>query len=342
MKNITYLFGAGASCLRLPLVCNIKHQLKVFIEKIGDKKLQMDSSLWLGKNVNITHTKAQIQKFLINDFQWLLKICEDHASIDTAAKKLYITNQDQDLIRLKVLLSIFLEIEQLNQKPDPRYDVFFASLLNQSYVEFPKNIRILSWNYDSQFEIAHMDYVPNKNYDHSKHFLNVINKYDYDKRHSDVFTIYKLNGVNGFYKQTEFERHHSLYSSTTFSSELDLSTMSNILFWYHLNYLQPKKYFPSISFAWENQAEDHSIVNLAMNGIKETNVLVIIGYSFPFFNRSVDRTLINSMTQLEHVYIQSKETANIKDRMSSVMGSDQNPVYHLIDDVEQFYSPPQL
>jgi hypothetical protein len=65
-----------------------------------------------------------------------------------------------------------------------------------------------------------------------------------------------------------------------------------------------KGYAPSISFAWEK----NDLGDIIIETIKETNTLVIIGYSLPYFNRDVDRALFEAMaSSLENIFIQVPE-----------------------------------
>ena len=102
------------------------------------------------KNSNRQNKDRELQIELIEDIKWLFDLSNDHASVDTAAKKLFIKGDYKNLLRLKVALSIFLIVEQILKSPDKRYDSFFSSILGDSKSDFPKNIRVVSWNYDLQ------------------------------------------------------------------------------------------------------------------------------------------------------------------------------------------------
>jgi hypothetical protein len=51
---------------------------------------------------------------------------------------------------------------------------------------------------------------------------------------------------------------------------------------------------------------------------KDAEVLVVIGYSFPYFNRSVDRELISNMKDLRRVHFQSPEAKRLIERFKSI------------------------
>ena len=86
---------------------------------------------------------------------------KDHATIDTYARKLYLTKRYRDLERLKSLLCAFFLWEQLEHRPDGRYDTFLANVLDNQTLNIPEEISIISWNYDSQIELAFSSYNQN-------------------------------------------------------------------------------------------------------------------------------------------------------------------------------------
>jgi len=57
-----------------------------------------------------------------------------------------------------------------------------------------------------------------------------------------------------------------------------------------------------LHFAWEQDYFNNQSAKLFSN-IADTKVLVVIGYSFPFFNREIDREIFRRMEKLERIYI---------------------------------------
>jgi hypothetical protein len=92
VNNITYLFGAGASYNAIPLVNTFSKKLNKFRN-------------WINKSP----TKASEAKDnFIRDLTMVYAGCRNHYSIDTFAKKLFITQQYEDLKRVKRILDAFL------------------------------------------------------------------------------------------------------------------------------------------------------------------------------------------------------------------------------------------
>src|SRR5690349_9205176 len=159
MAKITFLFGAGASAQCLPVIKDIPNRLKKFKDFFVAHRSASSSPLLGGR------TEIDVEERFIKDCENIISVLDnkEHATIDTYAKKLrIILNHDNHAVEkynsLKAITSSFFIYEQLVNKIDNRYDSFFASLLQDDYTGFPKNVRIMSWNYDFQFEKAYSSY----------------------------------------------------------------------------------------------------------------------------------------------------------------------------------------
>lgn len=128
----------------------------------------------------------------LDDLEWLAIESKRHASIDNLAKKFLIRGSYDNLKKLKVCLSAYLILEQILNTPDPRYDAFFASIIKERSTNFPKNVRIVSWNYDYQLELAHSEYTTEKRLRATQAMLRVASKYAYEQPNIDDFGVYKI------------------------------------------------------------------------------------------------------------------------------------------------------
>ena len=118
--------------------------------------------------------------------------------------------------------------------------------------------------------------------------------------------------------------------------------MDNIVRNYTAALYYSRQFYPSLSFAWEKQNADSSIINFSIQGTNDAEVLVVIGYSFPFFNREVDREIIGAMKNLKIVYFQSPEANSLRDRFYGIRPDIAKDHLHPITDVYQFFLPPEL
>lgn len=339
MKKVTYLFGAGASRHALPIVSEIPGRIFSIIKKLENKDLELDSSdTFLDLNFKNPKSKRDYQLEMIESLKWLMDGSQNHASVDTFAKKLYLKQSYDLLKKLKISLSIFFILEQVLNKPDFRYDVFFAAILN-GYSSFPSNIKIINWNYDYQFEIAYTEYSDKIEIRTNQALLRVKAKYGSNiNDNDDGFSIYKLNGTTGLYSDGGWKQYDYI---NNVKRNLDRSLIEEVT----RNYLAGL-YFnnihSSLSFAWEGEHPDSSIVKLVAEKVKDTDAFVVIGYSFPFFNRDIDRKIIGNMTNLKRVYFQAPDADNLKERFQAFK-DDINGI-ELVSkfDVDQFLLPNEL
>lgn len=324
MTKVTYLFGAGASANALPLV----NELPKRMNELADhwiKGENRNKNLLLSENEFFSNfpskSKREYQNQLLDDMKWLSTEAAKHASVDTLAKKFFLkgTSERKNLWRLKNALSMFFIFEQTRFPADIRYDSFFASILNGHSKGFPENIKILTWNYDYQFEKAYSEYSGWSDLEVNQNDLKIISK------HSQVeppmgFAIVKLNGTTAF---SDRSGSHILEPLSNITVQLNIETVNALANYYAAAIEAKEGYYPLLSFAWEGEgSKGKTIVDKAIACAKDTEVLVVIGYSFPFFNREVDRKIIGAMKDLKKVYFQAPDAENIKTRFQAVRGKD--------------------
>ena len=138
----------------MPLVIEIPQRILYICDLIRNSECTPDLSV---KIVNSMPSIKFTKELLVKDLMWLYDGAIKHATIDTFAKKLFLTGRVEDYNKLKKLLAIYFIIEQIINKPDSRYDTFLANILTPN-LEIPERMKILTWNYDSQFEIAFNEY----------------------------------------------------------------------------------------------------------------------------------------------------------------------------------------
>lgn len=299
-----YLLGAGASFNALPVVKDFPNRLNSFLNSIAS---------W-----DIEQTE-EVEKFK-QDIEWLSNVSKKHASIDTYAKKLYLKRDRLNLKKLKAVLSCFFVYEQAKNMVDERYDLFFASVLNLDSswdVKIPDNICFISWNYDTQLEKAYYGFCENKEKTYKEITFN-------DK-------ILRLNGYCG----THPPGHLGTGYDIAIGDKQDeiINEMVNL---YHEYVSDPQSVDADINFAWENPDITKRNVNEFVNNIK---VLIIIGYSFPFFNRSIDKIVLNKLTNLEKIYIQVPEADHqaVIERIDALLNKEVKKI--ALKDVSAFYIP---
>ena len=156
MANVTYLIGAGASAGKrvktngqiiegLPCVKEIPRRLS---NLAGDFRSNVN---------NFGGADRSEMERLVSTINALYEASKRHSTIDTYAKKLFLRGEKKSFELTEAYLAFYFIIEQILLKPDSRYDTFLANILDNN-INIPDNINIISWNYDSQFEIAYREY----------------------------------------------------------------------------------------------------------------------------------------------------------------------------------------
>jgi hypothetical protein len=295
-ESIAYFLGAGASCEALPLVSQFPKRLVQLLNELNQDLKNVEFIEAIEKD---EITQEAIKNF-IDSLMWLSGQAKNHASVDTYAKKLFLTNSKEDLQRLKATLSAYFLLAQSKYGIDKRYDAFLASLLIKK--EFgkpptlPKEIKIVTWNYDLQLEKAYFPYCSG------------------DKVHifNEMFCrILRLNGVAATLK----DRLTSL-GNLAFS-EYTVNTFIQTLSMYNKMIRSPGMVVSDLTFSWE---QEQSIFNNYASDFSDVSTLVVIGYSFPFFNREIDRIIIGGMDALNKIYLQApaKDHVGLKSRVESI------------------------
>jgi hypothetical protein len=334
MSKVLYLFGAGASAQSLPIVQGIPKAFDEVIKYLEkDEFILSDAESF--KDDFFKDSKRHFQNLLIDDIKWLRDKSANHASVDTFAKKLEITRNPKELKRLKVTLSAFFIIIQGLKKVDERYDAFFASIFNDIHKQ-PEDIRILSWNYDSQFEIAFSEYSGDKRLSSIKDSLNIKDKNSRLNSLDKLPFIFKINGTTDF----EDSGRRSTYS---FLDNLEFNEKSHEAFVEQFSYARYfNKLSSNLSFAWENWGDSRLGIEKIKSYLSDFKTLVVIGYSFPFFNRDVDRIIFSGLSSLNKIYVQDKHADGVIERIEAVLpGSDKVKIIP-INNCEQFYLPNEL
>ena len=337
MSQVLYLIGAGASYGQRGKN-KMGEILPGYIERGLPVVNQLEAAIeWYCKKLRQTGPEGTPRDKsdypnLYGELKWLKEKCQTYPTIDTYAKKLTVTGDWRELHRLKRALSSFFVLIQSHQKRDLRYDGFIASII-QDDGSLPNNISVLSWNYDYQMEYVLQDFSPIT---------------------TDILHIWQNQGITckGFGSFIDNSRFNcvklngtAMFSIIQGNKLIDPSSYdpSRIEKWYEEDFRSWKS---NISFAWE---KDDSFVDSVLPLVKDAKVLVVIGYSFPFVNRAVDRKLIQNMDALKTVYIQDTAANDVKQSFETLLSENQRKgltqrllQIHPRTSVSQFIIPNEL
>lgn len=300
--NITYFLGAGASSDRLPMVQNMPEKIMELSSMINSRRLSVRYPL----PPNIGTNPQSIINELLQSLNWIAEEAKNYNTIDTYAKKLFLQNEKKKLNELKVTLAIcflywqYYDGRSNNLKPAPNIDQRYISLLSsflkkgdsQNDIILPSNLNFITWNYDSQIELGIQYFV-----DYIAYIEEVQNKYkSYPGCQLDKCTytpqIIHLNGIAGLFSSGNHTGNRIDYIEREYKNWDKILT--EFLSLYNSCVISGEQYNNHVfSFAWEENRVSQKGINSAIKILKESTHVVIIGYSFPVFNREVDRKLFS-------------------------------------------------
>lgn len=378
-KNITYLLGAGASANALPVINEIDSRLESF------KNLLYNFIQQKQKNPATNDLNPAAHQ-LFERVEWVINNTKNHLTVDTFARKLFAKNSSHnDLRSLKRVLSTFFLYEQIKfehnahlrtdefgvnqfkQTPDKRYDGLISSIISDTINDnaLLGNIKVLSWNYDTQFEQSYKEFWDFPSIQETHSALQVVpGKWIVEKGGNQEidftkFSLIHLNGIAGFKSIVEKPSKTLIDKYQNKIPTTDEILTDLIMFFDEISNIE--NHTPSneeatlfFNYAWENKVNNHDfqspLANTAVYNAEKiaelTEILVVVGYTFPLFNRTIDNALISKMNRLTKVYIQDKYPASIQSTMQNAFERLQEPFYKgnhvefsLSDNLNQFVLP---
>jgi len=301
--RVTYLLGAGASANCLPTVQTLMDELKALELKIIELiRSEYDIGPLSDNFWSIDIGKLNGYRTFLEHLMWLRKNCENHETVDTLAKRFFLTGGEnsRDLSKLKLTLSAVFTLLQCsnpldndrNQYPDRRYDTLLSRLIKGKPGELyiPENIKFLSWNYDLQLEFAAMTYLGEAD------IIDMLIKLKSFPIHfnftdGNLPSIVHLNGIAGMYEYDNNSKTNHLYRG--FRKEWT-KLFDEISFIFERPYQHSMSVNNLFTFAWEGKRISAQAVLAARKIASATDVMVVIGYSVPYFNNEIDQQIFGS------------------------------------------------
>lgn len=334
MSRVTYLFGAGASygeretsrgggklfVRGLPVINELEEAIRTIIPR--DQYDDYDTS---GSRAEAAGVSKGVYIDLVKALIDLKEMCASYPTIDTLARQLYVTKgcyitssgRRITYEDLKRYLAMALLIFQDHKRRDLRYDAFLASIIDD-HGNLPP-MTIFSWNYDAQFELAYSGYSTESRYiPFLWKKLNVLNKtYASDFNPNANFAMIKLNGTAFFsdmrYKDEIYGSNEAGIRDCFFGGE------GKTMVQYAADYMSSICH-NRLSYAWERDGFE-KMKDSIVKRVNNTEELVVIGYSFPYVNNSIDTFIIRNMRRLQKVCIQDPNPEEIEERIRTMTNS---------------------
>ena len=323
-KNITYLLGAGASYKACPILSEQGEKMIELAQTFNN--LKDDGSF-------IRNERLEYMERIFEDMDYFGKRAKEFGTIDTYARKLFL-NDDNELSRLKVAVSLFFTVWQLtddkkfktlekrpNSEIDNRYISLLATILEKkdNNIVMKENINFVTWNYDLQFEYAL------KLFNNNLDFKVLLN--------DSQLQICHLNGYHGFYQtsknkkdflgRTASKNIKDIIDAIAFVSESQDKGTIDITG--HINY------------AWEESDIASKTRKEAKRIFAQTDILIIIGYSFPSFNKDIDSSLFKELKG-EKIEIYYQDPNASKEIFSQLINIKESQIV-LRNNIDYFFLP---
>lgn len=338
--KIVYYFGAGASYNAVPI-----------LNKLGDAMIAVADVVKeiITSNYHaLEHNEKLFNNVRLIEYVRKLKFYGEKAlefgSIDIYARRLFLLDNNAELDDLKLCISIFFDLWEnyyhkihfsFNPAGYDRIDKRYISLLSvlmEKTALNPKlndSVTFLSWNYDLQLEMAYESFMRS-----SKNSLLKINE-DFSfigNNENPNFDVIHLNGYRGIIKM--LDKFHQVLKRQNIKNEEDcLSELVDFLDNYHSELSLGNT---QIKYAWEDNSK---AISNAIDIMLNADVLVVIGYSFPSFNREIDTKLVRAFQRgnRKRKIVYQDPNAN-PDIVKSIFKNSDN-VLIIKDNLQQFYIP---
>ena len=200
-------------------------------------------------------------------------------------------------------------------------------------MNIPESISFISWNYDSQIENAYKAY-----------------------NHDGKLPLFEKNIQGEWPKLTNSGRIVKINGSATFDDrstiqyiredEMNMPAALQVIEFYHDSQVDTSgiglDFKTHLSFAWEDSPNNEKIKSTLAQTTNDTEIVVVIGYSFPFFNRVTDRAIFSGMPNLKKVYVQDINPDAVIQAIRAVLPGDRKVNVEPIRNCGQFYLPVEL
>lgn len=333
--KVTYYLGAGASAQALPIVNKIRIDDHTEVKGMADCFLELSDELEGLKELN--ENNISFRDIKVQSLRELAQKSVEFGTIDTYAKYLYLLDKEKLLELKKTLIFFFLTEQLIKRKFDKRSLIFLTTILQKQHV-FPSNIKILTWNYDFQIETAASQFKTEKltykdSQEHDPPLISYFPYLGFSVFNNEDPTLVHLNEIAGSYKVNSLIIDHFFNSDIVEDFNTLLSNLEK----------RSKDVNGFLNFAWEQNHISQKSIEYACRIIENTNVLVIIGYSFPFFNREIDKQIFDVFKrneQLKKIYFQDpfNDGQFIKNQFGL---SEKIEILH-IKNVKNYYVPMEL
>jgi hypothetical protein len=154
-----------------------------------------------------------------------------------------------------------------------------------------------------------------------------------------VLEVCHLNGYNGYYylnKENEKNKEYDTLDRTDSKNIVDI--LNSIGFTSSGLDQRGLRINDHINFAWENNSLAKKTREQAQKFFSESNIIVIIGYSFPPFNKEIDSLLFNELKNRKTTIYYQDPQASV-DYLKILTSGLDCEIQPINDKIDHFYLP---
>jgi len=335
-KNVTYLLGAGASYSALPVLDQIESRMKQLKEKIDDGQIEVNHSelitkdlRWiLGKSRNYFTVDTLARKFFIqNQHNNLNRLKRGLSAFFVLEQFRNKTNEEGNMVDLRYInflaantietdyhyetIELAKNINVITWNYDIQMELAFKILLTGEDSKLEHSDNMINIEYNENDEDDQIEYKRKKEAEEEnrkKTFIKLVTEnmptYPFTKiYHKDkIPQMIHLNGIAGGFgnkdryasdENTKYINFINIDEKYDFEKpdEIPNDLIDDL-------YNEKNTCDTLFTYSWEEKGTVNAIAqaNQIMN---KTEVLVIVGYSFPFFNRTADKTLFANFLNIK-------------------------------------------
>lgn len=328
----------------VPGVLMYNDQLNAYKSIIDDFE-RLGTPDLLARNYFLTNKTRQLEtlKKLLSSYLIFEQLQKDREDIESNVwsfrpEQLSIPKHLETEEKNRIIASMIPDLDQ-------RYNPFLATVLvnRERNTVLPENVNIISWNYDSQLERAYQDFCiagetmtevqerlcvrPRITLAPRLHEQLVKEQSPSEVFNDSVSNVFKLNGTGVFANNT----HVPLFDYKIHNLTSSWSIIREILF-------VRGKHSNRLHFAWEQKEDVLLARNYAAQVMERTDVVVVIGYSFPDFNRSIDKQVFDGF-QGRKLYVQDPEANQIAQKIRRLNSFLENVEIEPLTYTNSFFIP---
>lgn len=298
----TYLIGAGASCEAIPMVNDFAAKSEEVISNLKKHELYQNGTIGLTVYENLI---CKLKKGKSIDKVILERLEFRNCRLDSSVEK------------IKFFVWYVILYHHKKNGYDRRADKLLDNLFDGSG-NFKQNVNVLSWNYDICLELALCKRLHNMEQSLRKlqsAAFSTEQLYDYSAFNTNYFYLIKLNGSTGFYHNGN--NLINVVEGCNTLSELDI--IDAFYKWSIEMLVCRMDFLYTINHAFEKSDIVYPYYRKALADLPNTGKLVVIGYSFPKLNCDVDLEILNSMSNLETIYLQNLGDVDARGRLEKIL-----------------------